>query len=69
MSVLLFLFIGVRGSAQEEDTPADKTSQYQSISVNEWISRMPDRIAQAHLTLPISTIRLAPRRKFTILPK
>lgn len=46
-----------------------RTSQYQSISVNEWIARMPDRMAQAHLKLPVSTIRRAPAGQFTILPK
>jgi oxalate decarboxylase len=46
-----------------------KTPQYQSISVNEWISRMPDRMAQAHLKLPVSTIRRAPGGQFTILPR
>jgi oxalate decarboxylase len=46
-----------------------RTSQYQSISVNEWIARMPDKMAQAHLKLPVSTIRKIPGRQYTILPK
>ena len=46
-----------------------KTSQYQSISVNEWIARMPDKMAQAHLKLPVSTIRGAPQRQYAVLPK
>ncbi|MGA8531830.1 MAG: cupin domain-containing protein [Acidobacteriaceae bacterium] len=46
-----------------------RTSQYQSISLNEWISRMPDKMAQAHLKLPISTIRRAPGRQYVVLPK
>jgi oxalate decarboxylase len=46
-----------------------KTSQYQSVSVNEWIARMPDKMAQSHLKLPVSTIRRIPRRQYTILPK
>lgn len=46
-----------------------KTPQYQSISVNEWISLMPDKMAQAHLKLPVSTIRRIPGRQYTILPK
>ena len=46
-----------------------KTSQYQSISVNEWISRMPDKMAQAHLKLPVSAIRRVPGGQYTVLPK
>lgn len=46
-----------------------RTSQYQSISVNEWIARMPDKMARAHLRLPVSAIRRVPGRQFTILPK
>jgi oxalate decarboxylase len=46
-----------------------KASQYQSISVNEWITRMPDKMAQAHLKLPVSTIRKIPGRQYTVLPK
>lgn len=46
-----------------------KTAQYQSISVNEWIARMPDKMAQAHLKLPVSTIRRAPDRQLVVLPK
>ncbi len=46
-----------------------KTSRYQSISVNEWISRMPDKMAQAHLKLPLSAIRRVPASQYTVLPK
>jgi oxalate decarboxylase len=46
-----------------------KTSQYQSISVNEWISRMPDNMARAHLKLPISAIRRVPGSQYTVLPR
>lgn len=46
-----------------------KTSRYQSVSVNEWISRMPDKMAQAHLKLPVSTIRRVPGSQYTVLPK
>ena len=46
-----------------------RTHQYQSISVNEWISRMPDRMAQAHLRLPVSTIRRIPSSQLVVLPK
>lgn len=46
-----------------------KAPQYQSISLNEWIARMPDKMAQAHLKLPVSTIRKAPQGQYTVLPK
>ena len=46
-----------------------KAPQYQSISVNEWITRMPDKMAEAHLKLPVSTIRTVPGGQFTVLPK
>ena len=46
-----------------------KAPQYQSISVNEWISRMPDRMAQAHLKLPLSAIRRVPASQYIVLPK
>lgn len=46
-----------------------KTPEYQSISVNDWISRMPDKMAQAHLKLPISTIRQIPANQNVVLPK
>ncbi len=46
-----------------------KAPEYQSISVNEWISRMPDRMAQAHLKLPLAAIRRVPAGQNTILPK
>jgi oxalate decarboxylase len=46
-----------------------RTHQYQSISVNEWIARMPDRMAQAHLRLPVSAIRRIPSSQLVVLPK
>jgi oxalate decarboxylase len=46
-----------------------KTAHYQDISLNEWIARMPDKMAQAHLKLPLSVIRRAPQAKNPILPK
>jgi oxalate decarboxylase len=45
-----------------------KTAHYADFSVNEWIARMPDRMAQAHLKLPLSVIRRAPQTKNPILP-
>jgi oxalate decarboxylase len=45
-----------------------KTSRYQDVSVNQWIARMPDRMAAAHLKLPVSTIRRAPQEKTPVLP-
>jgi oxalate decarboxylase len=46
-----------------------KTSHYQDISLNEWIARMPNKMAEAHLKLAASTIRSAPQNKNDILPK
>jgi len=46
-----------------------KTGRYLDISLNEWIARMPDKMAQAHLNLPISVIRRAPQTKINCLPK
>jgi oxalate decarboxylase len=46
-----------------------KAPHYQDISVNEWIARMPDKMAQAHLKLPVSVIRRAPQNRSNCLPK
>ncbi len=46
-----------------------KTNHYLEISLNEWIARMPDKMAMAHLKLPLSVIRRAPQQKTVILPK
>lgn len=46
-----------------------KTPHYADISLNEWIARMPDKMAQAHLKLPLSVIRRAPQVKNPILPR
>src|ERR1700761_9453253 len=44
-----------------------KTHQYQDVSLNQWIARMPNKMATAHLKLPVSTIRSAPQTKTPIL--
>jgi oxalate decarboxylase len=46
-----------------------KTAHYADFSLNEWIARMPDKMAQAHLKLPLSVIRRAPQAKLPVLPK
>jgi oxalate decarboxylase len=46
-----------------------KTGHYLDISVNEWIARMPDKMAQAHLKLPLNVIRRAPQQVNNVLPK
>ncbi len=46
-----------------------KTGTYKDVSLNEWIARMPDKMAQAHLKLPVSVIRRAPQSKIPVLPK
>ena len=45
-----------------------KTSRYQDVSLNQWIARMPDKMARAHLKLAIATIRKAPHDKVPVLP-
>jgi oxalate decarboxylase len=46
-----------------------KVPHYLDFSLNEWIARMPDRMAKAHLKLPVSVIRRAPQNKHNCLPK
>jgi oxalate decarboxylase len=46
-----------------------KTSHYADISLNQWISRMPDKIAEAHLKLTAVTIRKALQDKNDVLPR
>ena len=46
-----------------------KTSRYQAVSLNQWIARMPDKMAMAHLKLPLSVIRRAPQDEVDVLPK
>jgi oxalate decarboxylase len=46
-----------------------KTSHYQDISLNQWISRMPDQMAKSHLKLPLSAIRRGTRDTTPILPR
>ena len=45
-----------------------KTNKYQDVSLNQWIARMPDKMAEAHLKLSASVIRTAPQEKETVLP-
>jgi oxalate decarboxylase len=46
-----------------------KAQRYQDISLDQWIARMPEKMAVAHLKLPPSTIRRAPQGKNPILPR
>jgi len=45
-----------------------RTSRYQDISLNQWISRMPDAMAETHLKLRARVIRGAPQDKHDVLP-
>jgi oxalate decarboxylase len=45
-----------------------KTSRYSDISLNEWIARLPNAMAEAHLKISAQTIRSAPQRKSDVLP-
>ncbi len=44
-----------------------KTARYQDVSLNQWIARMPKKMAEAHLKLAAATIRSAPQEKKLIL--
>jgi oxalate decarboxylase len=46
-----------------------KTARYQDVSLNQWIARMPNKMAEAHLKLDRSIIRQAPHDKNVILPR
>ena len=39
------------------------------VSLNEWIARMPYKMAEAHLRIPLNTIRNAPQGEYYVLPK
>jgi len=45
-----------------------RTSRYQDVSLNQWIARMPDKMAEAHLKLSARVIRTAPQDKHDLLP-
>lgn len=40
-----------------------KAPRYHDISLNEWMARMPDKMAEAHLRIPLDTMRSAPQTK------
>jgi oxalate decarboxylase len=46
-----------------------KTNRFSDVSLNQWIARMPDKMAQAHLKLATASIRRAPQGRYDILPK
>jgi oxalate decarboxylase len=46
-----------------------KSPRYADISLNQWIARMPDKMAEAHLKLPLSAIRSAPQGDNDVLPR
>jgi oxalate decarboxylase len=45
-----------------------KTSRYSDVSLNEWLARLPNAMAEAHLKISAQTIRSAPQRKTNVLP-
>jgi oxalate decarboxylase len=45
-----------------------KTSRYSDVSLDEWIARLPNAMAEAHLKISAQTIRTAPQRKSGVLP-
>jgi oxalate decarboxylase len=46
-----------------------KAPKFEDVSVNEWIARMPDKLAEAHLKMPLTAIRSAPQTKTPLLLK
>jgi oxalate decarboxylase len=46
-----------------------KAPRYMDISLNQWIAHMPDKMAEAHLKLPVTTIRIAPQDDNDVLSK
>jgi len=48
---------------------AFKHPTYADISLNQWIARMPDKMAQAHLKLDVETIRSAPQEREATIAK
>ena len=45
-----------------------RSPYFADVSLNQWIARMPDQMAQAHLRLSTATIRKAPQDKIPVLP-
>ena len=43
--------------------------EFQDISLNQWIARMPDKMAQAHLKLDLATIRSASQKKEPLISR
>ncbi len=46
-----------------------KADRFMDVSLNQWIARMPDKMAEAHLKLAASAIRKVPQGRYDILPK
>jgi oxalate decarboxylase len=42
--------------------------RYLDVSLNQWIARLPDNMAEAHLKLAARTIRSAPQGSNVVLP-
>ncbi len=46
-----------------------RSPRYVDFSLNQWIARMPDSMAEAHLKLPLDVIRNAPQTDNDVLPR
>ena len=46
-----------------------KTAHYADISLNDWMARMPTKMAEAHLKIPENIIRSAPQERTDVLPR
>ena len=45
-----------------------KTSNYQDVSLNEWLTHLPPALVQAHLNIDIATLRAIPHAEDVIIP-
>ena len=45
-----------------------KSSQYQDVSLNEWLTHLPPALVQAHLNIDLATINAIPHSEEVIVP-
>jgi oxalate decarboxylase len=45
-----------------------KSTQYQDVSLNQWLTRLPPGLVQAHLNIDLATINAIPYSEEVIVP-
>jgi oxalate decarboxylase len=45
-----------------------KSSQYQDVSLNEWLTHLPPALVQAHLNIDLATINAIPHSEEVVVP-